>query len=147
MSAVRRPLPGMTREVIDSLATWTWLQATAIGRIAFALAAHPEGGAQAEAFAAALRLAEPACRMPYVGERVAVSGPRAQLRLDRCSYAVDLAAVPQWTSFAADGGPIALIVGLDPLPRHAPARAVESYLGRSRLRTGTTRALRPRRAR
>lgn len=134
-----RPYPRLTQQDINSLATWTWLEATAIGRVAFALAAHPEGGAQAEEFAAALRLAGPSCRMPYVGERVTVSGERAQLRLDACPYGVDLAVGPQWTAFAAEGGPVALIVGLDPLPRHAPARAVESYLGRSRLRMGTTR--------
>ncbi len=137
------PLPALTREAINSLGTWTWLEATAIGRIAFVLAAHPEGGTRAEVFAAGLGLADPADRMPYVGERVALSGPRARLRLDHCRYPVGLTVSARWTEFAAQGGPIALLVGLDPLPRYASAETVESYLGRARLRMGTTRIAGP----
>lgn len=133
------PLPPMTRELINSLATYTWLEATAVGRVAFVLAAHPEGGPEAERFARALRLAEPARRMPYVGERVTVSGSYARLRLDRCPYQVELAVGPQWTAFVGGGGPVALIVGLDPLPRCSPPEAVETYLRRGRVRMGTTR--------
>lgn len=131
-------LPSLTRRAVDTLATWAWLEATAIGRVAFALAAHPEGGAEAESFAAALGLVEPAQRMPYVGDRISVSGPRARLRLDGCSFRVDMAVGPQWAGFVGDGGPVALIVGLDPLPCRSTPDAVEEYLGRGRLRMGTT---------
>ncbi len=137
------PLPPMTRDLINSLATYTWLEATAVGRVAFVLAAHPEGGPEAGRFARALRLAEPARRMPYVGERVTVSGAHARLRLDQCPYAVELAVGPQWTAFVAAGGPVALIVGLDPLPRCSPPETVESYLRQAQVRMGTTRIVAP----
>jgi hypothetical protein len=133
-------LPPLTRELIDSLATYTWLETTEVGRVAFALAAHPEGGLEAERFARALCLAEPAAGMPYVGERVTVSGSHALLRLDDCPYGVRLAVGPQWSAFGAGGGPIVLIAGLDPLPRCSPPQTVEAYLRHARLRMGTTRA-------
>ncbi len=136
-------LPPLTRELIDSLATYTWLEPTAVGRVAFVLAAHPVGGPRAERFARALRLAEPSRRMPYVGERVTVSGSHARLRLDGCPYAVELAVGPQWTAFVAAGGPVALVVGLDPLPRCSPPERVEAYLRRGRVRMGTARVASP----
>lgn len=136
-------LPPMTRELINSLATYTWLETTAVGRVAFALAAHPAGGPEAERFARTLRLAEPAQRMPYIGERLTVAGSHARLSLDGCGYGVELAVGPQWAGFVAAGGPVALIVGLDPLPRCSPPATVESYLRHARLRMGTTRAVEP----
>jgi hypothetical protein len=132
------PLPELTREGINALATYTWLETTAIGRIAVVLAAHPEGGDGARSFARALRLAEPADRMPYVGDRISVDGAHARLRLDDCAYLVELAVGPQWAAFVAGGGPVALIAGLDPLPRCAPPDTVASYLRGARLRLGTT---------
>lgn len=135
-----RPVPAAapTRADVNALATYTWLETTAIGRMAVVLAAHPEGGPGAAAFARALRLADPADRMPYVGVRIAVDASHARLRLDGCAFLVELAVGPRWAAFVAGGGPVALIAGLDPLPRLVPPDTVSAYLRRARLRLGTT---------
>ncbi len=129
---------GPTRADVAALATYTWLETTAVGRMAVALAVDARGGPGAARFARALRLGAPAEGMPWVGARISVAGGLARLRLDDCPYLVELAVGPQWAAFVAGGGPVLLVAGLDPLPQRVPPSAVTAYLAGARLRLGTT---------
>ncbi|MEU6175762.1 hypothetical protein ABZ832_28120 [Streptantibioticus parmotrematis] len=128
----------MTPEDIHALATWSWLEKTAIGQVAFLLAAHPEGAYEARDFADALGLAEPSRSIPYIGERVTLDARGARLRVDGWSHDVRLSVGDQWSRFVADGGPVAVLVGLDPLPRCAQPEEVAAYLLKCDMRMGTT---------
>jgi hypothetical protein len=119
----------------QDMAAWSWLDDTAFGVVAFILLVPPSPGG--EALAAGLGLAEPGARLPDIGDRVRVVGP------DR--VALDGTEVPvgrRWASFVAAGGPVAVLVGLEPLPGHAGRRTVEAYVAANtlagRLRLGVS---------
>ncbi|MFF7211256.1 hypothetical protein ACFZAU_12070 [Streptomyces sp. NPDC008238] len=124
-------------------ASWTWLDDTAYGPVAFLLLAHPHGRGTAE-LAALLGLAEPGRRLPELGARVTVGGcGRATVRGADGGALLEVAAGERWSAFVAGGGPVALVVGLDPLARGAPLPAVEAYLALGttcgRIRLGISR--------
>lgn len=129
-------------------ASWTWLDDTAFGPVAFLLLAHPHGSGTEE-LAALLGLAEPGRRLPELGERIAVPRPgRATVRGPDGGPLLEVAAGDRWSAFVAGGGPVALVVGLDPLARRAPLPEVETYLAlgttAGRLRLGISRRARSR---
>lgn len=126
--------------VIDATAAWSWLDRTGFGPVAFLLLVHPDPVA-GELLARALRLAPPRRRLPDIGERVTVAGAdHAVVRLDGCEHLMRVPVGEKWAGFVRAGGPTAVLVGLDPLAREAPAAAVEPYLARTatagRLRLG-----------
>ncbi|MEE4546813.1 hypothetical protein V2S66_33215 [Streptomyces sp. V4-01] len=126
--------------VIDATAAWSWLDRTGFGPVAFLLLVHPDPAA-GELLARALRLAPPSRRLPDIGERVTAAGPEhAVVRLDGCEHLMRVAVGERWAAFVRAGGPTAVLVGLAPLARVAPAEAVEPYLARTamagRLRLG-----------
>ncbi|MCQ4085043.1 hypothetical protein NGB36_31900 [Streptomyces sp. RB6PN25] len=133
----------MTPELIHSLATWTWLERTAVGQVAFVLVAPRAHSADAvRGLAAALGLREPSCRLPYVGERVTVHGSsRARLHPDGWAHAIGLTVGARWSRYVVEGGPVAVLVGLDPLTPCAQPDAVNEYVitrtRGNRLRMGT----------
>jgi hypothetical protein len=116
-------------------AAWSWLDDTALGPVAFLLLVPPPP--EAETLAAALGLVEPGARLPDIGDRVALLGP------DR--VALDGIEVPvgrRWASFVAGGGPVAVLVGLEPLAGDAGRGSVEAYVAANtlarRLRLGVS---------
>lgn len=124
-------------------ASWTWLDDTAFGPVAFLLLAHPHGSGTAE-LAALLGLAEPGRRLPELGERITVPRPgRATVCGADGGALLEVAAGERWSAFVAGGGPVALVVGLDPLARGAPLPEVEVYLAlgttAGRIRLGISR--------
>ncbi|MDX3075991.1 hypothetical protein ACIP98_02470 [Streptomyces sp. NPDC088354] len=124
-------------------ATWAWLDGTAFGPVAFLLLAHPRGHGTA-GLAALLGLAEPGRRLPDLGERITVSAPgRAVVHADGGGCLLEVAVGERWSAFVADGGPVALVVGLEPLARRAPLAEVEDYLATgaltARIRLGISR--------
>lgn len=139
------PIP--TVDFIGSLASWAWLEETAVGPVAFVLLAHPEVGAvspQLAGLADGLGLLPPGRSLPDTGERVTLRGHnRAAVLVDGCRHLVEVEVGDRWAQFVRARGPIALLVGLAPLARCSPRDDVESYLGRAalgdRLRLGTAR--------
>jgi hypothetical protein len=126
--------------VIDATAAWSWLDRTGFGPVAFLLLVHPDPVA-GELLARSLRLAPPSRRLPDIGDRVTVLGEgHAVVRVDGCEHLMRVPVGERWASFVRSGGPVALLVGLAPLARDAPAVAVAPYLVRSaqagRLRLG-----------
>ncbi|WUD74697.1 hypothetical protein OG937_24880 [Streptomyces sp. NBC_00510] len=124
-------------------ASWTWLDDTAFGPVAFLLLAHPHGSGTEE-LAVFLGLAEPGRRLPELGERITVPRPgRATVRGADGGPLLEVAAGDRWAAFVAGGGPVALVVGLDPLARRAPLPQVETYLAlgttAGRIRLGISR--------
>lgn len=112
-------------------AAWSWLDDTAFGPVAFLLLVPPDG--RGEGLAAALGLAEPGARLPDISDRVTVLGP------ERVSVqGIGIPVGPKWTSFVDSGGPVALLVGLDPLPSGAERPEVEAYVAAKTL-TGRLR--------
>lgn len=138
-----RAVPRVDSELINGTAAWSWLDGTGFGPVAFLLLVHPDPVAGV-LLARALRLAPPARRLPDIGDRVSVlSAERAAVRLDGCPLLMQVSVGERWTSFLRGGGPAAVLVGLDPLPREAPPGAVEPYLSAAtmegRLRLGLSR--------
>lgn len=139
--------PTPTADFISSLASWTWLEDTAVGPVAFLLLAHPQAGAvspQLAGLADGLGLAPPGRSLPDTGERVTLRGRnRCAVLVDGCRHLVEVEVGDHWAQFVRAGGPVALLVGLAPLARCSPRDEVESYLGRAalgdRLRLGTAR--------
>ncbi len=140
------PTPGF----VNSLASWAWLERTSAGPVAFLLLAHPDAGRvepELAGLASALGLAPPRTRLPDTGTRVTLVGAvRAVVQLDGCAHRVQVEVGERWSAFVADGGPVLLLVGLDPLARCSPRERVEEYLGVGtlvgRLRLGAARGLR-----
>ncbi len=139
------PIP--TAGFISSLASWTWMEDTAVGPVAFLLLAHPQAGSvsvQLTGLADGLGLAPPGRLLPDTGERVILRGRnRCAVLVDDCRHLVEVEVGNRWAEFVRTGGPIAVLVGLAPLARCASRDDVESYLGRAalanRLRVGTAR--------
>ncbi|MDF3291384.1 hypothetical protein [Streptomyces silvisoli] len=141
-----------TPAFVNSLASWAWLERTSAGPVAFLLLAHPDAR-QVErelvGLARALGLAPPRTRLPDTGARVTLVGRlRAVVQLDGCAHRVQVEVGERWSAFVGDGGPVLLLVGLDPLARCSPRERVEEYLGvgtlGGRLRLGAARGFRPR---
>lgn len=146
-------LPPLTPGLISGIASWSWLDDTGFGPVAFLLLVHPEPAA-GEALARAMRLSGPARRLPDIGDRVSVAGvARATVRLDGAEHLMQIPVGDRWADFVRAGGPVAVLVGLSPLSRRATRADVETYLagatmaGRLRLgishRDGSARARPP----
>ncbi len=137
----------LTARFISSLASWTWLEDTAVGPVAFLLLAHPQANSvatQLTGLADSLGLVPPGSHLPDTGERVTLRGRNhAAVLVDGCQHLVQVQVGERWAEFVQAGGPIALLVGLAPLARRASRDEVESYLGTAalsgRLRLGTAR--------
>ncbi|MDJ0346984.1 hypothetical protein QMK19_37460 [Streptomyces sp. H10-C2] len=141
--------PRPTPALINGTASWSWLDHTGFGRVAFLLLVHPIP-ASGETLARALGLSAPGRRLPEIGERIAVAGAgRATVRLDRAGHLMQVAVSERWASFVREGGPTAVLVGLVPLSRDAPREEIETYLAdtvrTNRIRLGISRHSYPRR--
>jgi len=140
----------VTRAVIGSVASWAWLDQTGFGPVAFLLLARPEGEPEElEELADALALAPPGRKLPDIGaDRVGVAGAtRVKLRLDGCVHRIEVSVGERWARFVERGGPVAVLVGLEPLARGAGAEAVEAYVGEcvagDRMRLGVAGCVGP----
>jgi hypothetical protein len=126
--------------LIVGTAAWSWLDETGFGPVAFLLLVPPDG----EAMAAALGLADPGARLPDIGGRITVLAPdRIGVRVDGAPHVMELAVGERWSAFVDAGGPVAILVGLEPLARGADRDAVEAYVAattlEARLRLGVSR--------
>jgi hypothetical protein len=135
-----RPTAGL----IASLAVWHWIAPTPAGPVAFLLLAHPpkgHAGSPAEialrmrGLADSLRLAVCSKPLPDIGPRLLLHDLDALLKLDRCDYLLHAPVGDRWSEFAAAGGTVTIVVGLDPLRPHAPKELVEAYMAAT-ARTG-----------
>lgn len=139
-------VPGPTAGLVNSLASWVWLERTTSGPVAFLLLGHAEAqSAEVRSglvgLSVAFGLAAPGRKLPDVGRRLAVIGGRlAAVRVDGCDYMVQVEVGRKWAEFVAAGGPVALIVGLAPVSPGAPREEVRDYLAtntrRGHLRLG-----------
>ncbi|MDT0423503.1 hypothetical protein [Streptomyces evansiae] len=131
-----QPSAGLLASVVMA----TWLEQTAAGPVAFLLIAHPPIRRQNETverieqelrgLAEALGLGESLDKMRNAGSRVWLRGQSgAALKLDGTHLSVQLPPVgPGWSRFVAEGGPVCIVVGLDPLAAGAPREVIEWYL-------------------
>ncbi|WP_406321069.1 hypothetical protein [Streptomyces sp. NBC_00519] len=136
LTTIKQPSAGLLASVVMA----TWLEQTAAGPVAFLLIAHPPIRRQNETeerieqqmrgLAEALGLGESHDKMRDAGPRVWLRGQSgAAISLDGTRLAVQLPPVgTQWSTFVAAGGPVCIVVGLDPLPAGAPREVVEQYL-------------------
>jgi hypothetical protein len=136
----RPPTAGLLAAVVTS----TWIDRTPHGDAAFLLVAHPPDrraafasvdtvAPQMRGLGEALGLAVAAERLPFIGHRVTVHGDKAAVRVDGCDYSLGATVGPRWGRFVADGGPIVIALGLDPLSHGADRATIEAYLGRCTL--------------
>lgn len=149
-----------TAEFFGSLVVSTVLQRTSVGLAAFVVVGHPVAGAGCEpqlvGLAGALGLRPSSERLASAGRRVVVCGSRVLLVPDRVDRLLGLPPVGErWLRFVAEGGPVCVVLGLDPLPPDADRPALRRYLadaaahGRAHLgiatlhQPPTTRAPRP----
>ncbi|WP_369212319.1 hypothetical protein [Streptomyces flavofungini] len=138
--SVTLTLPGPDLRPLVSLAAWTWQGAGPDGReIAHILITHTPaltyGGTPVTAEDRMRRLsvclggptgargviADLACRLQLVGDRVLLHIPEASRRLQ-------LPARRSWTALVARTGEAILLLGLDPLPQSAGAARLDAYL-------------------
>lgn len=136
LTTAGRPTAGL----LTSAGVTTWLQQTTSGPVAFVLLAHPPARRQNETedgiaqqmrgLGEALGLGETVGKMKDAGHRVWLRGQSAAaITLDDTHLAVQLPPVsPQWSRFVAEGGPVCIVVGLDPLPTGATQDVIEWYL-------------------
>jgi hypothetical protein len=108
------------------IAAWSWLDETALGPVAFVLLVPPDG--EGEALAGAMGLAEPGTRLPEIGERVTVVGQERAV-----VHGIEVPVGGRWADFVTSGGPVAVLVGLEPLPAHAAREEVEAYVAANTL--------------
>lgn len=143
MSWTRTGSPGTTAPptagLLASMATWFWVEPTQEGDVAFLLFAYrPErladesvGEIQASmrGLAHALGLAEPNERMPDIGPRLFMHRcADALLSLDGTDYLLHVPIGGAWARFACAGGPVIVMVGLEPLSAGTPLAAVDAYI-------------------
>lgn len=144
-----------SREFITSLGTWSWLEETGSGPMAFVLLARNESPIAVPALnglADLLQLGTSQLDVPDCGARVGLlaedpwtGGSAAAVRVDRCRHVIRVQVGSRWREFVRDGGQIALLVGLAPLAGGARRPEVETYLANAvitdELRMGTARLL------
>ncbi len=151
MSAARTA--GLPRRV----ATWTWMERTEVGRMAFLLITPPSpvpwGDTARDVerrmlrLAGALELDDPDRPLAYVGPRLTLGtgSDRVSVRLDDRGLGLRARVCAEWAAFVRGGGPVALLVGLDPLAPATTPEEVEEYLrthtSSGRLRMGNTAAV------
>jgi hypothetical protein len=149
--------PRPTAGLLASVLTAPWLDTTPQGdTAAFLLIAHPMSArlgavgtveAEMRGLAAALDLAPASERIPDVGRRLTVHGGKAVLSVTGCDYRLGADIGCGWQSFVINGGPVVVVLGLDPLAPGADRDGVEQYLGRCALAchlfTGLTRYTAP----
>lgn len=153
-TALRWTGPAPTAGLLDTVLISTWLETAPPGPVAVVLLAHPparsddQGAEQEErmrGLGAALGLEPVSSRLPDIGARI-TAHPGVPLTLDVAPCGCGLALPPtgrDFTQFVADGGPVIVTLGLDPLDGGADRTAIDAYLYRSlladRLAMGTTR--------
>lgn len=140
LTAAEPTLPTPDAGLLASVAVMTWLDVTPPGYVAFLLIAHPPARRSDETpvvietrmrgLAAALRLAPSSELLPDIGGRLRVQGQTAIIPdIDRCDYRLRVpVGSGEWTRSVADGGPVAIALGLDELDRGADFARVEDYL-------------------
>ncbi|MDI5971123.1 hypothetical protein POF50_017520 [Streptomyces sp. SL13] len=134
-----------SREFVNSLGSWSWLEQTGIGPLAFVLLAlhdSPVATPALNGLADLLTLGTSRHDVPDCGRRVGLLGERrAALRVDRCRHVIQVAVGSRWSEFVRGGGRVAVLVGLAPLRTGAGRPEVGSYLANSvladELRMGT----------
>lgn len=129
-----------TVDLLRSVLVSTWIDTTPHGHVAFLLVAHPpssdlQGGGSLDTerkmrgLAACLSLAPPSALLPDIEGRLTMSGRTEVLvSIVGCGHDLRVPVGTQWGGFAAAGGPVVVVVGLDPLPGGADRRAVSAYL-------------------
>ncbi|MFJ3497367.1 hypothetical protein ACIPPJ_27755 [Streptomyces sp. NPDC086091] len=109
--------------------------------VAFVLVGHPSPRRPGETAASieaglmgmvdAMGLRPAAERVPDVGPRLVLRGPRVVLDYGHPRYVLCLPTPGgRWRTHVATGGTVCLTVGLDPVPSGARPDAVEAYLRR-----------------
>ena len=131
---------------IASLATTTWLDTAPNGATLCCLLLVPqpprscyEAPAVIEqrmhAVAEALHLGLATTPPPDIGPRLRLIAPTdVALRFDGTPYRKRIPAGRPWTLLLGQGTPVALVLGLDPLPRSATPAQIDTYLDRATLR-------------
>ncbi|MET8720041.1 hypothetical protein [Streptomyces misionensis] len=132
--------------LIASLATTTWLDATPTGAALCCLLLVPQPHRSVyetptvieqrmRAVGETLRLGQATVPPPDIGPRLRLLTPtEVALRFDGTPYRKRIPAGRAWTLLLAQGTPVALVLGLDPLSRSATPAEIDTYLDRATLR-------------
>lgn len=133
---VERPSAGLLASVLAT----TWLEQMTVGPVAFLLIGHPSVRRQNETEARierqmrglgeALGLSEIGGKVPDAGRRIWLRGQSgAALSLDGVPWNIQLPPVGSaWSRFVAAGGPVCIVVALDPIPTGVGQDVIASHL-------------------
>ncbi|MFE0107108.1 hypothetical protein [Streptomyces sp. NPDC059009] len=128
-----------TPSLLASLSVAQWVDATPNGHVAFLLVTHPpkadtaDVGSCIEAsmrgLASELGLAPPSSLMPDVSNRLSIARDCIMLSLaeSRLTFCVSIRNT-EWGDFVRGGGPVAIVVGLDPLSPTTERTEINEYL-------------------
>ncbi|MGW2865600.1 hypothetical protein [Streptomyces sp. NPDC001205] len=125
-----------TPSLLNSLSAAQWIENTSSGHVGFLLLTHPLSHSPASLVEARMRsladelgLAPSAEQMPTLGDRLSVSETHLRLRLAPSGLTLRVAIPnPEWARFALAHGPVAVIVGLDPLESTGKPAVINHYL-------------------
>ncbi|MFE9170474.1 hypothetical protein ACFYNZ_13270 [Streptomyces kebangsaanensis] len=132
--------------LIASLATTTWLDTAPTGATLCCLLLVPQPPHNSyetptvieqrmHAVADALRLGPATVPPPDIGPRLRLITPtEVALHFDGIPYRKRIPAGRPWTLLLGQGTPVALVLGLAPLPRSATPAEIDTYLDRATLR-------------
>ncbi|MFD9859771.1 hypothetical protein [Streptomyces alboflavus] len=158
MTAAEPLLPTPDAGLLARVGVTTWLENTPLGCVAFLLIVPPpsldnESRSVSElrmrGLGAALGLAPTSQVLPDIGPRLRMQGQTAVVvEIDQCDYQLRVpVGTSEWARFVAEGGPVAVALGLDELRRGTDHGGVERYLARTteaeRLLMGKTAVRRP----
>lgn len=125
-----------TPSLLDGLSAAQWIEKTSSGYVAFLVFTHPLSHSPASLVEARMRslgdelgLAPSTDQLPSLGNRLSVSGTHLQLRLAPSGLILRVAIPnPEWARFTLRGGPIAVILGLDPVETTSRPAVISHYL-------------------
>ncbi|WP_434600106.1 hypothetical protein [Streptomyces sp. A5-4] len=133
------PLTKPTSDLLTAISALQWIDDTTSGHVAFLLLTHPPSScpsdpqehleAQMRGLAADLGLAAPSAQMPDIGTRLVAHDADIRLCLPGSGLVLRVPVpAPAWSQFVLNGGPVAVVLGLDPFEPTSDRAQINDYL-------------------